>query len=97
MLTLKGRRVHKTVEPETGWSILDTALKHEIDWGFSCMRGTCSQRRRLVSEGMELLNHPTEEELDALEPEELAQGYRLGCQAVIKQSGAMTVTHKPYF
>ncbi|UUZ79466.1 hypothetical protein LJK88_30505 [Paenibacillus sp. P26] len=42
MLTLKGRRVHKTVEPETGWSILDTALKHEIDWGFSCMRGTCS-------------------------------------------------------
>lgn len=97
MLNLNGRRIRKTVEPETGWSILDIALKHEVDWGFSCMRGTCSRCRCQVTEGMELLNAPTEEELDALEPEELEQGFRLGCQAKVKQAGTVTVTHKPYF
>lgn len=97
MLTLKGKQVTKTIEPEAGLTLLDHAIKHEIDFGFSCLRGTCARCRCLVTEGAELLKKPTDEELDRLEPEELEQGYRLGCQAQVKQSGVIAVTHKPYF
>ncbi|TVY11601.1 2Fe-2S iron-sulfur cluster-binding protein [Paenibacillus cremeus] len=97
MITLAGRRVNKTVEPVKGFTILDMALKHEVDWGFSCMRGTCSRCRCLVTKGMEHLSEVSEEELDALEPEEIEEGYRLGCQAKIRSEGEVSVTHKPYF
>lgn len=97
MLELKGRKVQKTVVPETGLTILDHALKADVDWGFSCTRGTCARCRCLVTEGMALLNPPTEEEEARLEPEELEHGFRLGCQAKVKQSGVISVRHKPYF
>lgn len=97
MLELKGRKVHKSIEPETGLTILDHALKAEADWGFSCTRGTCARCRSLVTEGMEHLAPPTEEEELRLEPEELERGFRLACQAKIKQPGSIVVLHKPYF
>ncbi|MFC0214869.1 2Fe-2S iron-sulfur cluster-binding protein [Paenibacillus chartarius] len=97
MLELKGRKVHKSIEPELGLTLLDHALKNEVDWGFSCVRGTCARCRCLVSEGMEHLAPPTEEEEDRLEPEELERGFRLGCQAAVRQAGAIVVLHKPYF
>jgi 2Fe-2S ferredoxin len=43
MLELKARRIQKTVEAEKGLTILDLALKHEVDWGFSCTRGSCAR------------------------------------------------------
>ncbi|WP_248925416.1 2Fe-2S iron-sulfur cluster-binding protein [Paenibacillus hamazuiensis] len=98
MLELKGRKVQKQVDAEKGMSILDLALKHEVDWGFSCTRGTCARCRCLVTEGLEHLAKPTDEELDRLEPEEIEGGFRLGCQALIKQQeGTIVVVHKPYF
>jgi 2Fe-2S ferredoxin len=98
MLELKARRIQKTVEAEKGLTILDLALKHEVDRGFSCTRGTCARCRCLVTEGMQYLELPSEAEEDRLEPEELEQGFRLGCQCVIKtQTGTISVTHKPYF
>jgi 2Fe-2S ferredoxin len=97
MIQLNGRKVQKQIEPETGLTLLDIALKHEVDWGFSCTRGTCARCRCLISSGMELLAKPTDEELDRLEPEEIEQGYRLGCQAVVKQPGAIVAAHRPYF
>lgn len=97
MIELKGRKVQKQVEFEKGLSILDLAIKHDVDWGFSCTRGTCARCRCHISEGMEYLKEPTEEELDRLEPDEIEKGYRLGCQAIIKQAGRVTVVHKPYF
>ncbi|TBL79762.1 2Fe-2S iron-sulfur cluster-binding protein [Paenibacillus thalictri] len=97
MMDLKGRRVQKSFEPETGLTILDLALKHDVDWGFSCSRGTCARCRCLVTEGMDYLAAPTDEELDRLEPEELDQGFRLGCQAKVKQAGHIAVAYKPYF
>jgi 2Fe-2S ferredoxin len=97
VLELKGRKVQKTIEPETGLTILDHALKAEVDWGFSCTRGTCARCRCLVTEGRELLAPPTEEEELRLEPEELERGFRLGCQAKVKRTGAIVVLHKPYF
>jgi 2Fe-2S ferredoxin len=46
---------------------------------------------------MEHLAPPTEVELDALDPEELEEGYRLGCQAVVTGEGPMSVANKTYF
>jgi ferredoxin, 2Fe-2S len=97
MLELKARKVQKTVEAEKGLTILDSAIRHEVDWGFSCTRGTCARCRCKVSEGMEFLEAPTEAEEIRLEPEELEQGFRLGCQAVIREKGRIVVMHKPYF
>jgi len=97
MLELKGRRKQAAVEAETGWSILDLALKHGVDWGVSCTRGTCARCRCLVVDGMEHLSPPSEAEQLRLEPEELEQGFRLGCQAVVRRNGAISVMYKPYF
>ncbi|MEW9699004.1 2Fe-2S iron-sulfur cluster-binding protein [Paenibacillus sp. SI8] len=97
MLELKTRKIQKQVEPEAGLTLLDHALKHDVEWGFSCTRGTCARCRCYVATGRELLALPSEAEEDRLEPEELEQGYRLACQCVVKQSGDISITHKPYF
>jgi 2Fe-2S ferredoxin len=97
MLKLKGRTIEKSVNEETGLSILDLAMKHEVDWGFSCTRGTCARCRCHISEGMELLNDPTDEEFDRLDEEEIEQGYRLACQAIVKGQGTISAVNKPYF
>jgi ferredoxin, 2Fe-2S len=97
MIELKGRAVSVTVEAETGMTILDLALKHKVDWGFSCTRGTCARCRCFVAEGMELLDEVSDAEWDRLEPDELEQGFRLGCQATIRKDGNIRAVWKPYF
>lgn len=99
MLTLTTRFAAKSVEVEeqVGNSILDHALKNKVEWGFSCTRGTCARCRCLVTEGLELLEEPTDAEWDRLDPEELEEGYRLGCQAVVKENGTIAATNKTYF
>jgi 2Fe-2S ferredoxin len=97
MLELKNAQVKKIITPEIGWTVLDLALKHEVQWGFSCTRGTCARCRCLVTNGQEYLEEPTEAEINRLEPDELAQGYRLACQCEIQKAGDIQVTHKPYF
>ncbi|WP_308639129.1 2Fe-2S iron-sulfur cluster-binding protein [Paenibacillus silvisoli] len=100
MLELKGRSKSTTVYPLSGMSLLDMAMKHDIDWAFSCSRGTCARCRCLVEEGMEHLEEVTDAEWDRLEQSELEEGYRLGCQAVIKKgAGAATIkaVNRPYF
>lgn len=97
MITLKGRTVAKTIEPEIGKSILELALKHKVDWGFNCTRGTCARCRCLVSDGMENLTEPNDAEARRLEPEEIDDGFRLGCQARIASAGSIEVRLKTYF
>ncbi|RTE10471.1 2Fe-2S iron-sulfur cluster-binding protein [Paenibacillus whitsoniae] len=97
MLVLKTRKGQKEVAVDTGLTLLDHALKENVEWGFSCTRGTCARCRCYVAEGRELLALPTEAEEDRLEPEELEQGFRLACQCVVRQEGNISVTHKPYF
>ncbi|NHN28737.1 2Fe-2S iron-sulfur cluster-binding protein [Paenibacillus agricola] len=97
MILLNGRKVQKQIEWESGLTVLDLALKHEVDWGFACTRGSCARCRCLVKEGSEYLKAPTDAELDRLEPEEIEAGYRLGCQLQVQQDGVITITHKPYF
>jgi 2Fe-2S ferredoxin len=97
MITLTGRSITKQVETETGLTLLDHALKHDVDWAFSCTRGTCARCRCLVTEGQQQLNEPTDAELVRLEPSELAEGYRLGCQAEPLQAGDISAKNAPYF
>ncbi|RJE90030.1 (2Fe-2S)-binding protein [Paenibacillus sp. 1011MAR3C5] len=98
MIELKGRTITATVESEAGLTILDHAIKHKVDWSFSCTRGTCARCRCLVSEGKEFLEEITDQEWDRLEPEEFEEGFRLGCQAVVKEdAGRIVAANKTYF
>ncbi len=97
MLDLKGNKIHKQVESIIGQSILDIALKNDIDWGFSCTRGTCARCRCIVESGSEHLAGSTDEEWDRLDDEELEQGYRLACQAIVRTEGTIVAINKPYF
>ncbi|PZD93516.1 ferredoxin [Paenibacillus sambharensis] len=98
MIELKGRTKSAEAEAESGLTILDVALKADVDWGFSCTRGTCARCRCLIEEGAEFLEPVTDAEWDRLEQEELDEGYRLGCQAMIKDNaGTIRAVNKPYF
>ncbi|MFD2115973.1 2Fe-2S iron-sulfur cluster-binding protein [Paenibacillus yanchengensis] len=98
MIELTGRTITKEVEAEEGLSILDLAIKNKVDWGYSCTRGTCARCRCLVLEGAEYLEEITDAEWDRLEPEEFDEGFRLGCQTVIKaNAGTIKVKNKTYF
>lgn len=97
LIELRGRSVARTVVPAAGASILELAERSKVDWMSNCKRGTCARCRCLVMEGMEHLTAPNQAELDRLNPEEIAQGYRLGCQARIASEGKIAVKHAPYF
>ncbi|MMZ70160.1 hypothetical protein D1872_331430 [compost metagenome] len=52
----------------------------------------------MVTEGADQLEDITDEEWDRLEPEEFEEGYRLGCQAIVKSNEAkITAVNKTYF
>lgn len=97
MITLSGRTVTKTVEPEVGTSLLELAQAAGVDWLYNCSRGTCAKCRCIVTEGGALLAESTDEEWDRLGPEELDAGYRLGCQAVVAKAGTIVAKNKTYF
>ena len=96
-LTLIGRTVTKSVEPKLGETILQHAIAHKVDWQHLCTRGTCARCRCYIEEGSEHLEEPTQAEHRRLDPEEFEEGYRLGCQAVVKSIGKISVRNKTYF
>lgn len=97
MMTLTGRKITKTVEPQPGKTLLAHAQEAKIDWGYNCTRGTCARCRCLIREGAELLEEPTDAEWDRLGPEELEEGYRLGCQAKVAKPGVILAVNRFYF
>ncbi|WP_042162585.1 2Fe-2S iron-sulfur cluster-binding protein [Paenibacillus gorillae] len=98
MIELKGRTKTAVVESEAGETLLRLALKHKVDWSSSCTRGTCARCRCMITEGSEALEGITDAEWDRLEPEEFEEGYRLACQAVVKNSSIVIKAYnKPYF
>jgi Ferredoxin len=98
MIELKGRTKTAVVEPEIGVSLLKLALKAKVDWSSNCTRGTCARCRCLIEDGAAALEGITDAEWDRMEPEEFEDGYRLACQAVVK-NGEIPVKaiNKPYF
>jgi len=97
IMKLTGNTIEKMVVPEPGKTILQHAKDHEIDWQHMCKRGTCARCRCQVLEGAEFLEEPTEAEHKRLDPEEFDEGFRLGCQAVVKTSGIISARNKTYF
>lgn len=97
-IELVSRTKSVVFEGEEGLSLLDLAIKHQVDWMFSCTRGTCARCRCLVEEGVNLLEEVTDAEWDRMDPEEFEQGYRLGCQAIVTAGdGIIRAVNKPYF
>jgi len=80
-----------SVEVEDGTSILDAALKHDIQLEHNCGGNcACSTCHVVVQEGMEYLTARSEEEEDQLEDADgPTQASRLACQAKI--SGPVVV------
>jgi len=97
MITLTGRTLTKTVESGVGRTLLELAKQAGVDWQFNCSRGTCARCRCRIESGAELLEEYTDEEWDRLGPDELDQGFRLGCQAVVKRDGELTAVNRTYF
>ncbi len=97
MLELRGKQQQETVPVKAEDTILEHALKHKVNWGFSCTQGNCARCRSLILEGADCLSPPSEAELDRLDEEEIAAGYRLGCQAEIIKDGNVVAVNKTYF
>lgn len=97
VLELKGRTIQKHIVPEVGMSILELAMKNDVDWNSYCKRGTCARCRCHVDAGPENLSEPNEAEQWRLTEEEIEEGFRLGCQTKVVKPGKASVKHSPYF
>lgn len=98
MIELISRTNSINVDAHAGLSLLDHSVKYDGAFTFSCTRGTCARCRCLVLEGAEFLEEVTDAEWDRMDEEEFAQGYRLACQAIVKDNpGTIRVQNVPYF
>ncbi|RAR43583.1 ferredoxin [Paenibacillus sp. MDMC362] len=97
IIELAGREVRRSVAPVLGMTVLDLAERNDVDWNSFCKRGTCARCRCLVLEGIEHLSEPNLAEERRLDPEEIEEGYRLGCQSKIEAVGPIKIKHAPYF
>ncbi|MHA0855469.1 2Fe-2S iron-sulfur cluster-binding protein [Paenibacillus sp. CMAA1364] len=96
-LKLAGRTVVKNVELHVGETLLKHAITNGVDWQHICTRGTCARCRCFIEEGSEYLEEPTKAEHQRLDPEEFDEGYRLACQAIVKNEGLISARNKTYF
>ena len=74
-LVLDGETHHLECRP--GESILDAALRNDIDAPYACMAGTCNACQAHLDEGTVHMDV-----CDALSEDEVEQGEVLTCQAV---------------
>lgn len=97
LLELAGRRTVRAVVPVIGKTVLELAEDNGVDFVSHCRRGTCARCRCRVEAGGEYLSAPNGVETARLGGDEIAEGYRLGCQARVTGFGPMRVRHAPYF
>lgn len=97
LVLLRGRNTEQDVAPVVGMTILELAERNEVEWNSFCKRGTCARCRCYVSEGMEYMSAANEAEENRLDPEEIDDGYRLGCQTKFERIGVVSIKHAPYF
>lgn len=97
LVLLRGRNTERDVAPIVGMTILELAERNEVDWNSFCKRGTCARCRCHISEGMEYMSAANEAEENRLDPEEIDDGYRLGCQTKFERIGVVSIKHAPYF
>lgn len=64
------------LESEEGETVLDTALRHNVDAPYACMSGTCNSCQAHIEEGTAEM-----EGAEALTDDEIAEGEILTCCA----------------
>lgn len=72
------------VEVRDNSAISDVVEEKNASLPFGCREGQCGTCRVRVMEGMENLNPVEHEEKLVLPEDEINQGFRLGCQLIIK-------------
>jgi ferredoxin len=83
-----GGKSHE-VEYEEGDSLLDCALKHDLNPPYSCMEGVCSACKATVVKGK--VDFPDDTILDE---SEVSSGSILTCQAKLaEQSGEVVISY----
>jgi 2Fe-2S ferredoxin len=97
IIELTGREIQRNVAPVLGMTVLDLAERNDVDWNSFCKRGTCARCRCMVAEGIQYLSEPNLAEEGRLDPEEIEEGYRLGCQSRVEAVGPIKIRHAPYF
>ena len=85
-IVLNGKR--STVTYQAGDTILETARRGSLNAPFSCEAGNCATCMALLHEGQAEMRAN-----NALDPDEVAEGWVLTCQAVPKQ-GPLTVEYE---
>lgn len=78
----------KTIDANVGESILEAALRHDIEIDHACeMSCACSTCHCIVREGFDSLDESDEQEDDMLDKAwGVEQQSRLSCQAVVKDT-----------
>lgn len=70
-------------EVSDGTLVMDACEDHGASLPFGCAEGFCGTCTMVVKAGLENLAPPTEKERERLADTGLAEGLRLGCQAVL--------------
>ncbi|WP_048602327.1 2Fe-2S iron-sulfur cluster-binding protein [Rubeoparvulum massiliense] len=82
---------------KSGATLLHLIQTESVPWGFNCLRGTCARCRCQVLSGQDGLQPPTEAEELRLRKKELAEGFRLACQAIVKDvEEDIIIQYTPY-
>ena len=86
----------KRTQAVEGKTILDAAKDLGVQIQSICGgRGTCGKCRVIIRDGRENLSKPSESELRFLSEEELDEGFRLACQAIILRGRKIVVEIPP--
>lgn len=72
-----------SIDVEDGSRVRDAIDETGADIPFGCREGNCATCMIEVTEGRENMNDPNDKERITLLEEELEEGIRLGCQAII--------------
>ncbi len=77
-------------EVPDGSKIATVADEVQASLPFGCREASCGACKLLVLEGMENLEDVIDDEIDVLGQGKIDEGYRLGCQIIIK-SGKVVI------
>lgn len=84
----------RVVEANDGGTLLHASLRHQGGIPFKCAGGKCGTCRCHIDAGGENLGEVNAKERVHLTDEEVAQGWRMACQAIVK-SGEVSVSWIP--
>lgn len=90
MIEIKQNQRYFQVEVKKGQSILEAALNNKLSLDYKCKKGTCGKCKVMVVNGsthLQPANDLEEKKLNHL----LQRGYRLACQASVRDEGASSL------